>query len=179
MKERNKNKILLLPLLFLIILTSFLFIFLLSEKDPSKPPSALINQELPNFTAKDLYNEEINLTNKEIMGKQILINFFASWCLPCKAEHEFFYLIKEADPDLYIIGFNHKDKKEDAIKFLKENGNPYNFTGVDSNGAIALEFGVFGLPETFLTNKEGNIIFKNTGPLTKKIIKNEIIPLLH
>ncbi len=77
-----------------------------------------------------------------------------------------------------IIGFNHKDKKEDAIKFLSLGGNPYSFVGIDADGKIGLEFGVFGLPETFLTNENGKIIYKHIGPLSKKIIQNDIIPNL-
>ena len=76
------------------------------------------------------------------------------------------------------MGINHKDKKEDAIKYLKDDGNPYDFVGVDTDGLIAMDFGVFGLPETFLINEDGKIIYKFMGPLTEKIIKDEIEPLL-
>ena len=85
---------------------------------------------------------------------------------------------KKDFPTLFILGINHKDNKEDALKYLNEDGNPYNFVGIDQDGLIALEFGVFGLPETFIINETGKIIYKFMGPLTKEIITNEIKPLL-
>ena len=89
-----------------------------------------------------------------------------------------FFELKKTNPNLFILGINHKDKKEDAIKYLKDDGNPYDFVGVDTDGLIAMDFGVFGLPETFLINEDGKIIYKFMGPLTEKIIKDEIEPLL-
>ena len=94
-----------------------------------------------------------------------------------KLSIHYFELSKEHD-NLFILGINLKDSYSDATKYLNEEGNPYNFVGVDSDGLIALEFGVFGLPETFLINEKGKIIFKFMGPLTKEIINNDIKPLL-
>ena len=108
----------------------------------------------------------------------MLINFFASSCAPCKVEHPLFFDIKQKYPNLYLIGINHKDKKDDAINFLNIEGNPYNFVGNDYSGDIGLEFGIIGLPETLLINGRGEIIFKNLGPLTSDIIKKNIIPRL-
>ena len=132
---------------------------------------------MPNFEIKNLFDDKDILSNFDINNKIVLINFFASWCLPCKAEHPLIFDIKKIKPDVFILGMNHKDKKIDAIKYLKIDGNPYDFVGVDKNGLIGLEFGVFGLPETFLINKSGKIIYKHLGPITKEIIKNEILPL--
>ena len=109
----------------------------------------------------------------------ILVNFFASWCAPCKIEHPLFFTIKEEHPNLFIIGVDYKDSKNDALDYLKKDGNPYDFVGYDKQGLIGLEFGVFGLPETFLINKKGKIIYKHLGPLDKKIIENDIYPLLN
>ena len=170
--------IILTPLLILLIICFFTLIYLLSNKDPNKPPSALINKNVPNFESISLYESENVFRTQDLKNKKVLINFFASWCLPCKVEHPLFFEISKKYPDLFIIGFNHKDKLDDAKKYLSEDGNPYDFVGIDSDGMIALEFGVFGLPETFLINEEGKIIYKFMGPLTKEIIKNEIIPLL-
>ena len=167
-----------IPIIFLILISFFLFIFLLQNKDPNKPPSALINQELPNFNVKDLFNDNNFLTNNDLSNNFTLINFFASWCIPCKAEHPLFFEIKKKYPDLFILGIDMQDKNEDAIEFLNFDGNPYDFVGVDKNGLVGVEFGVIGLPETFLINKSGKIIYKYLGPLTKEVIKNEIKPLL-
>ncbi len=173
-----RKLIILTPLVILFIISIFLLIYLLSNKDPNKPPSVLLNKNVPNFESNSLYNPKIYINYEKVKNKKVLINFFASWCLPCKVEHPLFFELSKRYPDLFILGFNHKDKIEDAKKYLLEDGNPYNFVGVDKDGMIALEFGVFGLPETFLINENGKIIYKFMGPLTKEIILNEIEPLL-
>ena len=173
------NKLILsLPIILIFIISIFLLIFLLQNKDPNVPPSALLDKKIPPVDLVDLFNDNklINLSN--LKNKEILINFFASWCAPCKVEHPLLFQIKKQNPNLYILGINHKDKKNDAINYLNQDGNPYDFVGVDKEGLIGLEFGVFGLPETFLINKSGKIIYKYLGPLTKKVITNEIQPLL-
>mgnify|MGYP001162737303 CR=1 FL=1 len=173
-----KKFIVLIPLILLLIICVFVLIYLLSNKDPNKPPSVLINKDVPLFESRSLYDFDNIINTKDIKNKKVLINFFASWCLPCKVEHPLFFDLSKKYPDLYIIGFNHKDNKDDAKKYLLEAGNPYNFVGIDNDGMIALEFGVFGLPETFLINENGKIIYKFMGPLTKEILKDEIEPLL-
>ena len=173
-----KKLITLIPLVVLLVICVFVLIYLLSNKDPNKPPSVLINKTVPSFKSESLFNSSKFIVTEDLKNKKILINFFASWCLPCKVEHPLFLELSDNYENLYLLGFNHKDKKEDAKKYLLEEGNPYDFVGIDSNGMIALEFGVFGLPETFLVNEDGKIIYKFMGPITKDIIKNEILPLL-
>ena len=170
--------ILLIPLISLIIICLFFLFYLLSNKDPNKPPSALLNKDIPSFESKSLHNSNKILKTKNLKNKKVLINFFASWCTPCKVEHPLFFDLSKKYPKLFILGFNHMDKETDAKKYLLEEGNPYNFVGIDSDGLIALDFGVFGLPETYLVNENGKIIYKFMGPLTKEIIKNDIEPLL-
>ena len=173
-----RKLLILSPLVILFLICIFVLIYLLSNKDPNKPPSVLINKDIPIFQSESLYDQSNIIKTQDIKSKKVLINFFASWCLPCKVEHPLFFEISEEYPNLFILGFNHKDKKNEAIKYLSEDGNPYDFVGIDNDGMIALEFGVFGLPETFLINEEGKIIYKHMGPITKEIIKNEIEPLL-
>ncbi len=173
-----KKFILLTPLISLLIICIFVLIYLLSNKDPNKPPSVLINKDVPLFESRSLYNSDNFIKTKDINNKKVLINFFASWCTPCKVEHPLFFELSKDYPNLFILGFNHKDNQGDAKKYLLEDGDPYNFVGIDSDGMIALEFGVFGLPETFLINENGKIIFKFMGPLTKQVIQDEIEPLL-
>ena len=177
-KKKMKKLFLSLPLIIIILISSFLLIYLLQKKDPNKPPSALLNENLPEINLVNLFNEEEMLSNYNLKEKTILINFFASWCAPCKVEHPLFFDIKKKYPNLYLIGIDHKDKKEDALKYLSGEGNPYDYVGVDKKGSVGLDFGVFGLPETFLVNSSGIIIYKYLGPLTKKIFENEIKPLL-
>ena len=161
------NRILILiPLITLFIICIFSLTYLLSGKDPNKPPSALLNKDVPNFESSSLYNEKKKIKTTDIKNNKTLINFFASWCSPCKIEHPLFFEIGKKYPELYLLGFNHKDPTSDAKKYLED------------DGLIALEFGVFGLPETYLIDENGKIIYKFMGPLTKEVLKNEIEPLL-
>ena len=173
------NKIILsIPIVFIFVISIFLFIFLSKEKDPNKPPSSLLNENLPQFKTINLFNKNEYLINSNLTGKLTIINFFASWCAPCKVEHPLFFEIKKKYPNIFILGIDMQDIKKDAINFLNEDGNPYDYVGIDKFGYIGIEFGVVGLPETFLINKSGKIIYKHLGPLTKEIINNEIIPIL-
>ena len=176
--KKMKKFTLFLPLIVLIFIAFFLFIFLLKNIDPSKPPSALLNENLPKFIMVDLFNNKENISDKDLKEKTIIINFFASWCIPCKTEHPIFFNIKKEFPDVYLVGINHKDELKDALTFLKEDGNPYDKVGIDNKGSVGLEFGVFGLPETFLVDVTGKIIYKHLGPLTNKIFQDEIKPFL-
>ena len=172
-KKKMKKIILITPLILLVTICLFFLLYILLEKNPNKPPSALLNKNLPVFVSKNLYdNNTINKDN--LIGKITLINFFASWCNPCRAEHHLLFEIKKEIPEIFIVGFSHKDNPKDSKKYLEDEGNPYSFVGLDQDGKIAFEFGVFGLPETFVTNKNGQIIYKHTGPLTKKILEDEI-----
>ena len=173
-----KKFFIILPLIVVIIICIFLLIFLIQEKDPSKPPTALLNEEVPKMKMYDLFNETEFIQSTDFDNQDVLINFFASWCIPCKAEHPLFFLMKDKYPDLFIVGINMQDTKKDAFKFLNEDGNPYDFVVEDKFGYLGIEFGVLGLPETFLINKSGKIVYKYLGPLTKEIIENEIQPLL-
>ena len=169
--------ILITPLIALTAICLFFLIFILLEKNPNEPPSALLNENLPAFSSINLYNNEEILLSSSLKGNNTLINFFASWCTPCRAEHHLFFKIKKEIPELFILGFSHKDDLNDSKKYLEEEGNPYSYVGIDKDGKIAFDFGVFGLPETFVISKNGEIIYKHTGPLTKKIIEDEIATL--
>ncbi|SVD72131.1 uncharacterized protein METZ01_LOCUS424985 [marine metagenome] len=133
---------------------------------------------MPVFSSASLYNDKEKVVSDSLIGKYTLINFFASWCTPCRAEHHLFFEIKKEKPELFILGFSYKDDPNDSKKYLEEEGNPYSFVGIDQDVKIGFEFGVFGLPETFIINSDGQIIFKHTGPLTKEIIDNEITNLI-
>ena len=168
---------LIIPLILLTTVCLFFLLFILFEKDPNNPPSALLNKKLPVFSSTSLYNNKESLDSDSLKGKYTLINFFASWCAPCRAEHHLFFEIKKEKPELFILGFSYKDDPNDSKKYLEEKGDPYSFVGIDQDGKIAFEFGVFGLPETFIINSDGQIIFKHIGQLTKEIIDNEITNL--
>ena len=169
----NKT-ILIIPFIILTAICLFFLIYILLGKNPNDPPSALLNKNLPSFSSTNLYDEEEVFLSDSLKGNYTLINFFASWCTPCRAEHHLFFKVKKEIPELYILGFSHKDDLDDSKKYLEQEGNPYSFVGIYRDGKIAFDFGVFGLPETFIINKNGEIIYKHTGPLTKKIIEDEI-----
>ena len=172
-----KKILLILPLFLLTTICLFFLLFILLKKDPKDPPSALLNKNIPIFASTNLYNDSVNLVSSDLTDQYTLVNFFASWCTPCRAEHHLFFEIKKQKPELYILGFSHKDDPSDSKKYLEEEGNPYSFVGLDQDGKIAFEFGVFGLPETFIINNKSKIIFKHTGPLTREIVNNEISKL--
>ena len=177
-KKKMNKFILSIPIICMLIISIFLFIFLLQKKDPTKPPSALLDEDVPKIKLVNLFDKEEILLTNDFREKITLINFFASWCAPCKAEHPLFFEIKKKYNNLFILGIDMQDENDKAIEFLNTDGNPYDYVGVDKYGFIAIEFGVVGLPETFLVNDSGKIIYKYLGPLTKEIIKNEIEPLL-
>lgn len=177
-KEKMNKFILSMPVIFIIVINIFLFIFLLQDKDPTKPPSTLLNENVPQFKLVNLFDKKESLSTDDFKNKITLINFFASWCAPCKVEHPLFFKIKKKHNDLFILGIDMKDENDKAIDFLNSDGNPYDYVGVDNHGLVAIEFGVVGLPETFLVNSSGKIIYKYLGPLKEEIIKNEIEPLL-
>ena len=176
--EKMKKLFLFIPLIIVIMITIFCLVFLLQGKDPNKPPSALLYKNLPELNMISLFDASNVISNKDLNGNIMLINFFASWCAPCKVEHPLFFEIKKNYPNILLVGINYKDKQEEAINYLNTMGNPYDYVGVDNKGLIGLELGVFGLPETFIVNSKGIITYKHLGPLTKKIITNEVTPFI-
>jgi len=173
-----KKVFLFIPLIIVILIAVFCLTFLLQGKDPSRPPSALLYKNLPNIDIINLFDDADIISNKDLKDTIIIINFFASWCAPCKAEHPLFFKIKKKHPNILLLGINYKDNQNDAINYLNTMGNPYDYVGIDNKGLIGLELGVFGLPETFIVNSKGIIIYKHLGPLTRKIITNEIAPFI-
>ena len=115
-----KKIILILPLVLLTTISLFFLLFILLKKDPNIPPSVLIDKDLPFFSSTNIYNNKENLFSNNLKGKYTLINFFASWCTPCRAEHHLFFEIKKQKPELYIIGFSHKDDPDNSKKYLEE-----------------------------------------------------------
>ena len=133
---------------------------------------------MPDFKIESIFNEKEFISSNNIKNEFIIINFFASWCAPCKLEHSLFFVLKEKFPEAHLMGISFKDSKEDTLKYLNEFGNPYSSVGFDNKGNLGLKLGVFGLPETFIVSKSKKIIYKNLGPITNEIINEEIKPLL-
>ena len=156
----------------------------LRSGDPSKLPSALINQPAPSFELPALQGLTSNdnpvpgLSSKSLArGKVTLINVWASWCGPCREEHPQLIELAKRD-DIDLAGLNYKDQRENALRFLNALGNPYASVGVDATGRTSVDWGVYGVPETFVINGKGIIVYKFTGPITEKALREEVIPAI-
>ena len=165
-----KKKILLLPLgLFLLILLTFAYLLVI-DRNPQAIPSNLINKKIPNFEANSLFKEEKFIFSQELKPEIVLINFFATWCKPCRDEHSYIKRFSE-QKKIRVIGINYKDDPEKTIKWLNDLGNPYSDVLLDKKGQIAIDWGVYGIPETFVVNSNGIIKYRQAGPITKKIYR--------
>ena len=165
-----KKYLLQTPIIFFLILLFLLFYLLLIDRNPSKIPSALLNKNVPEFETKTLLKNKNFISTQEFGNEIIIVNFFATWCKPCRDEH--IYIKRFLDEhDLKIIGINYKDNSEKTIEWLNELGNPYSVIAIDKNGKIAIDWGVYGIPETFIIDSEGVIKFKHVGQITNKVYK--------
>ncbi|MCO6188078.1 DsbE family thiol:disulfide interchange protein [Rhizobium sp. L1K21] len=165
-----------LPFLIFILLSGVFWMQLESGKDPSVLPSALLNKPAPSLNMQPLEGANTPaLTYEAVKGKLTLVNVWASWCIPCRDEApELMELAK--DPRIQIVGINYKDKNANALSFLEEFGNPFAAIGVDPNGKAAIDWGVYGVPETYLVDETGKIIYKKVGPFDPDSIQNELMP---
>jgi cytochrome c biogenesis protein CcmG/thiol:disulfide interchange protein DsbE len=146
--------------------------------DISAIPSALIGTKAPKLALTPLDGSNLPaLTDDAIKGKLTLVNVFASWCIPCRDEHP---VLKELAKDgrLNIVAINYKDTSENALRFLGELGNPYNAIGIDPNGSAAIDWGVYGIPESYLVSPDGTILYKQVGPFTPTSLKEGLYPAI-
>ena len=165
-----KKQLLIIPsILFLLII--FIFFYLLSiERNPSEIPSNLLNKKVPVFETESLFKKETFISSKEFGNEIVLVNFFATWCKPCRDEHIYIERFSK-EKKIRIVGINYKDDPKKVIKWLKNLGNPYSNIPIDKNGKIAIDWGVYGIPETFIINSNGIIKYRHVGPITKKMYK--------
>ena len=163
----KKNLLIFLYIAFTLIFITF-FYLLIIERNPSEIPSNLLNKKVPKFEARSLVEEENFISSNEFGNEIILVNFFATWCKPCRDEHKYIKHISDKDK-IKIIGINYKDNPDKAIKWLQNLGNPYSNVLLDKKGMIAIDWGVYGIPETFVVNSKGIIKYRHIGPVTEKI----------
>lgn len=167
------------PLAIFAVLLGFLgYRLFLVERGfaPDLIPPALINKPAPKFGLPSLFANDPPLQTKDLKGKVTLVNFFASWCVPCKVEHPYLSQVTRGTR-IELIGVVYKDRPEDASLWLAELGDPYKTVVIDAEGRTGIDFGVYGLPESYLIDKQGVIRFKQTGPLTPDVIETQLIPL--
>ena len=159
---------------FVLIFSTFLFIFIIFyfglNKTNIYTPKKIMNMDMPYFESKELFSDQQTNSNELITNSDYsLINIWASWCSPCREEHQ--YLVKlQNTTKLNIIGINYKDKRNNSIKFLNELGNPFDKIIIDTKGLISVSLGAYGVPETYLVNKNFKILKKFVGPLNQKNI---------
>ena len=162
-----KKQILVLPLIIFILLLSAFFYLLVIDRNPSEIPSNLLNKNVPTFETNTLFKNKKFISTNEFRKEITLVNFFATWCKPCLNEHKYIKLFSD-EKKLRVIGVNYKDKPNNTKKWLEKLGNPYSEVLLDKNGNIGIDWGVYGIPETFVINSEGVIKYRHVGAITKK-----------
>lgn len=145
--------------------------------DPRKIPSPLVDKPLPAFSLPTLENPSRSLSNEDFKGKVVLINVWASWCAACRQEHPLLMEVARAK-QVPLIGLNYKDKRDDAQRVLQTEGNPYEVSLVDADGRVGIDWGVYGVPETFVIDKTGVIRYKYIGPISAEDWKKTLLPLI-
>ena len=172
-----------LPLLIFAILAG-LFWYALHAGDPSLLPSPLIGKPVPNFTLPPI--EGLSADGKDVagfastdlaQGEPTIVNVFASWCVECQVEHPMLLALSQ-EPGIRLYGIDYKDDMASARRFLGRYGNPYARVGADASGRTAIDFGVYGVPETYVVTGDGKIAYRHVGPLTESAIRDKILPLL-
>lgn len=170
--ERPRSRLLfLLPALVFIALVVLFGVQLISGRNPTEVPSVLINKPVPVFSLAPLEGLLANgrpvpgLSNEDLKGRVTVVNVWASWCAPCRQEHPLLVDLAK-DPSIRVVGINQKDNPDNARRFLGTLGNPYAAVGTDPNGRASIDWGVYGVPETFIVGPDGTIRHKHIGPLT-------------
>jgi cytochrome c biogenesis protein CcmG/thiol:disulfide interchange protein DsbE len=144
-------------------------------RDPGTLPSALLDRPVPEFELPGLNGGE-GLSSQDLQGRVALVNVFASWCVPCRVEHP--VLMRLAEEGVPIFGINYKDPADKAQAWLAELGDPFEKIGVDRNGRVGIEWGVYGVPETFVIDAQGRIRHRHVGPIQARDLKRTLLPIL-
>ena len=164
-----------LPLVLFLVLAGFLYVGL--DRNPSDVPSPLINKAAPNFTLPQLHAPDKKFSMNDMKGQVWLLNVWASWCGSCKDEHPVLMDLSRQNI-VPIIGMDYKDKREDGENTLRKAGDPYTLTIMDADGRVGFDFGVYGVPETYVIDKQGVIREKVTGAVTSQNLHDRILPLI-
>jgi cytochrome c biogenesis protein CcmG, thiol:disulfide interchange protein DsbE len=168
----NRKLLFAIPLAAFVVIAAFLLIGL--QLDPRKIPSPLIDKPAPQFERPKLGVPGESVNNKDLLGKVWILNVWASWCAPCREEHPVWNEFARKKQVL-LVGLNYKDQDADATRWLRDLGNPYNLSIADHDGRVGIDFGVYGVPETFLIDRQGIIRFKHIGAMTPSVLEKEIV----
>ena len=165
----------LIPLVVLGVLLAFLGAGL--KLDPREVPSPLIGKPAPGFALARLDDAAQTIKREDMLGKVWMLNVWASWCVACREEHPLLVEFSRRKM-LPVYGLNYKDQRADGLAWLGQFGNPYDASLFDSDGRVGIDFGVYGVPETFIIDREGVVRMKHIGPLTPQVIQSEIEPMV-
>jgi len=166
----------LLPLAVFLVMAAYFALGL--TKDPKIIPSALIDKPVPTFKLPPIAGGKGDgFSSDDLKGDVTVVNVFASWCIPCRAEHPLVTELSEMKI-ARVYGLNYKDKPADALRWLKAFGDSYYATGADLDGRVGIDWGVYGVPETFIIDRSGKIRHKQVGPMTPDSLKNQIVPII-
>lgn len=146
-------------------------------RNPQELPSALIGKPVPTFSLPPVQGRKLGLSSADLKGEVSLVNVFASWCVACRAEHPLFMQLA-ANKVVPINGLNYKDAPQDAADWLDSLGDPYTRTGADRDGRVAIDWGITGVPETFVIDAKGIVAYKQIGPVTQQALDETILPLI-
>ena len=166
---------LLIPLILFLLLVILLAVGL--SRDPHEVPSPLIGKPAPTFEIGQLADPHKIFSPKSMKGQVWMLNVWASWCVACREEHPLLMDFSKTKT-LPIIGLDYKDQRPAAIQMLAREGNPYTFIAFDGDGHVGIDYGVYGVPETYIIDKAGVIRYKNIGPITPEILREKIAPLI-
>ncbi|WP_455204641.1 DsbE family thiol:disulfide interchange protein [Kaarinaea lacus] len=170
-----KNLRYLIPLIIFIVLAGFLYRGL--SLKPREVPSPFINKPAPDFRLQNLHNMSEQFSNQDMKGKVWLLNVWASWCVACRQEHPLLVQMARKG-EVPIYGLNYKDAPSQARQWLKQHGNPYELSVVDYEGNVGIDYGVYGVPETFVIDKRGVIRHKVIGPISTTILRECVMPMV-
>ena len=165
----KKGFLILLSVLSIFVLSTFFYLLIL-DRNSSDVPSALIGKKVPSFEKEMLFNKKNFRSPEAFQEKVSIVNFFATWCAPCRIEHPLLIELRK-NQKMQIIGINYKDDLKKTKQWLNEEGNPYHNIVIDNDGMLAIDWGAYGIPETFIVNSKGIIKYRHVGPITKKIYK--------
>ena len=164
-----------LPLLVFVVLLMFLWVGL--SLKPREVPSPLIGKPAPAFKLAQLHTPGESLSNDDLKGKVWLLNVWASWCVSCRVEHPLLLQLAKANL-VPVYGLDYKDKPDDGRAWLSQNGDPYTASIVDQDGRVGIDYGVYGVPETFVIDRAGIVRYKQIGPLSVEALQDKILPLV-
>ncbi len=164
-----------LPLVLFALLVVLFIVGM--QLDPRKVPSPLIDKPLPQFDLAQLHDADLTINNDSFSGEVVLVNVWASWCVSCRYEHPILMEYSRSG-EVALYGMNYKDTRENALEWLKQYGDPYRTSAFDPLGRTGMDFGVYGVPETYVLDKEGVLRYKHIGPISQQDLDDTIVPLI-